>query len=123
MIGAGGVGNPWPLEKRGFVRNGGDDVGEGDVEDKKGEKSGLAASPDLDEGSQSRAREAMKTLESHVRNRTPYVQLSSKRMQAVMGLRNELAFGLSSLLFYFLFSYGSMVECWRLVKKERADLV
>jgi len=98
MIGAGGVGNPWPVEKQALQ----DGVGLGDV-GKKGEKMGLAPSADLDEGVEVRARKAMKALETHIRDRMPFVQLSSKRMQAVMGVRNELAFGSSFLPPFSLF--------------------
>lgn len=101
MIGAGGVGNPWPEEKRllrdeerglqgrsggGGVGGGGLDGGDGRMEE------------DVDEGMEVRTRKAMKVLEDHIRDRTPFVQASSRRMQAIMGVRNELAFG-SSLPF------------------------
>ena len=37
--------------------------------------------------------EAMKVLERHIQQRMPYVQAASRRLQAVMGLRNETVFG------------------------------
>ncbi|KAE9365776.1 hypothetical protein N431DRAFT_472371 [Stipitochalara longipes BDJ] len=105
MIGAGGVGNPWPVEKRALGDDGGAGMagggrcgggGTGRMGENR-KNSGLAPSPDLDEGVEVRARKAMKVLESHIRDRMPFVQLSSKRMQAVMGVRNELAFDLPDI--------------------------
>lgn len=52
---------------------------------------------DFDEGIEVRTRKAMKVLEDHIRDRTPFVQASSRRMQAVMGVRNELAFDLPDI--------------------------
>ena len=59
---------------------------------------------DFDEGIEVRTRKAMKVLEDHIRDRTPFVQASSRRMQAVMGVRNELAFGSSLPFLPSLFS-------------------
>lgn len=42
----------------------------------------------------SRNKEAMKRLEAHIRERVPYVQLASRNLQALMGLRNEMPFKL-----------------------------
>ncbi|PMD35020.1 hypothetical protein L207DRAFT_638481 [Hyaloscypha variabilis F] len=94
MIGAGGVGNPWSEEKRADRED--DGMGEnGQGREKKGPaSSGLAPSLDLDEGVEVRARKALKVLEDHLRDRMPFVQLSSKRMQAVMGVRNNFPFDL-----------------------------
>jgi hypothetical protein len=59
---------------------------------------------DFDEGIEVRTRKAMKVLEDHIRDRTPFVQASSRRIQAVMGVKNELAFGSSIPLLSSLFS-------------------
>jgi hypothetical protein len=94
MIGAGGVGNPWPEEKRRLRDE------ERGVQGRSGGGGGLGGDDgrmeeDVDEGIEVRTRKAMKVLEDHIRDRTPFVQASSRRMQAVMGVRNELAFGSS----------------------------
>ena len=105
MVGAGGVGNPWAGERRRCfedeeVGNGhmlGDRSGDGDIGgDERMEE-------DVDEGVEVRTRKAMKVLEYHIRDRMPFVQVSSQRMQAVMGVKNELAFGssLPFILFHF----------------------
>jgi hypothetical protein len=110
MIGAGGVGNPGSEEKRADRED--DGIGEnGQGGEKKGPaSSGLAPSPDFDEGVEVRARKALKVLEDHLRDRMPFVQLSSKRMQAVMGVRNDFPFGSSFLSFHSLFSYNRMLD-------------
>jgi hypothetical protein len=86
FIGAGGVGNPWPKEKR----------------EKRGEEGELdedddAIGPmveDMNDGLEVRTKKAMRVLENHIKDRMPFVRLSSQRLQAVMGVRNELAFSL-----------------------------
>jgi hypothetical protein len=46
---------------------------------------------------ESRNKDALKTLEKHIKDRTPYVQLASARLQAVSGIRNDSAFDLPEL--------------------------
>ena len=55
---------------------------------------------DMNEGVDVRAQKAMTVLQNQIRDRMPYVRAASMRLQAVMGLRNELPFG--SLLFCML---------------------
>ncbi|KAF4634751.1 hypothetical protein G7Y89_g3350 [Cudoniella acicularis] len=43
---------------------------------------------------ENRTTEAWETLRQHVQDRTPYVHLASQRLQAVLGLRNDLSFEL-----------------------------
>jgi hypothetical protein len=43
---------------------------------------------------ETRNEEALKQLEAHIKQRVPYVQLASSRLQAVMSLRNEMPFDL-----------------------------
>lgn len=43
---------------------------------------------------ETRNKDALKTLEAHIKDRTPYAQLASARLQAVCGVRNDNAFDL-----------------------------
>ncbi|TAQ86320.1 hypothetical protein B7494_g5359 [Chlorociboria aeruginascens] len=55
--------------------------------------------PDAFEGrnrEQESSRNALRKLECHIKNRTPYAQLASKRLQAAVGMSNDLAFELPS---------------------------
>lgn len=117
MVGAGGVGNPWSEERRrprpqDFPRLdiaatiGGAEMEEGQLAGSQGGNGGDASradggrmEEDIDEDTSARTRKAMKVLENHIRDRTPFVQVSSRRMQAVMGMRNDLAFGSCPSLF------------------------
>jgi hypothetical protein len=91
LIGAGGVGNPWPHEKR--------EKRDGDAD---GDKIGPMVE-DMNDGLEIRTKKAMRVLENHIKDRMPFVRLSSQRLQAVMGVRNELAFGLLPSLFFLNF--------------------
>jgi hypothetical protein len=98
FIGAGGLGNPWPEDRR-EKKEGEDDEGDGRMEE------------DMNDGVEVRTKKAMRVLENHIRDRMPYVRMSSKRLQAVMGVRNELPFGLSPFRFppfsfHLLHSFG-----------------
>jgi hypothetical protein len=81
MVGAGGVGNPWN-------------------EDKREKREGVEGKVDMDVDDavmEMRAKDAMRVLENHIRDRMPFAQVASRRMQAVMGIKNEIVFGLSFL--------------------------
>jgi hypothetical protein len=101
FIGAGGVGNPWPKESQARVED--DDGGGGKGSRRMGEAKGpCKPAPvfddgrwegDMNDGVEVRAQKAMNVLQNHIRDRMPYVRAASMRLQAVMGLRNELAFG------------------------------
>jgi hypothetical protein len=96
MIGAGGVGNPWDEEKR-------------QKRDRDGEGEDWVGplKEDMAEGLEVRTKKAMRVLENHIRDRMPFVRVSSQRIQAVMGVKNEMAFGLfPSCIFFFLFDFG-----------------
>jgi hypothetical protein len=81
MVGAGGVGNPWHEDNR-VKKDGVEGKVEVDVDDAVMEM---------------RAKDAMRVLENHIRDRMPFAQVASRRMQAVMGVKNEIVFGLSFL--------------------------
>ena len=101
MIGKGGVGNPWIKEDHRLIPGPGLDPGLGGVQEElegwlKGRKEkGEGDNMDVNgyEGREMRSKDAMKVLEKHVTDRLPYMQLASRRLQAIMGLRNELVFG------------------------------
>jgi hypothetical protein len=46
---------------------------------------------------ESRSKDALKTLERHIKDRTPYVELASSRLQAAVSVRNESPFDLPEL--------------------------
>lgn len=107
FIGAGGVGNPYPKYRQARVEDDDEDYGGGGV---MGEAVGSPKPApvfddgrwegDMNEGVDVRAQKAMTVLQNQIRDRMPYVRAASMRLQAVMGLRNELAFG--SLPFFIL---------------------
>ena len=76
MVGAGGVGNPYDEGKR-----------------ERREREGGVEVEGVE--SEMRTKDAVRVLENHIRDRIPFAQLASRRMQAAMGVRNEIAFGLS----------------------------
>jgi hypothetical protein len=94
MLGKGGVGVGVPSFGE-YVIEGVDNLQE--REEKCGEGDG-----DVDEILlRSNCREALRVLEKHVQSRLPYVECASRRLQAVMGVRNENVFGMSSLNIFF----------------------
>jgi hypothetical protein len=62
-------------------------------------------------------REAIRVLERHVVGRLPFVELASRRLQAVMGVRNENVFGRScplpslNALFRSFHIYQQQLSC------------
>jgi len=94
MLGKGGVGVGVPSFGE-YVIEGADNLQE--REEKCGEGDG-----DVDEILlKNNCREALRVLEKHVQSRLPYVECASRRLQAVMGVRNENVFGMSSLNIFF----------------------
>jgi hypothetical protein len=94
MLGKGGVGVGVPSFGE-YVIEGADNLQE--REEKCGEGDG-----DVDEILlRNNCREALRVLEKHVQSRLPYVECASRRLQAVMGVRNENVFGMSSLNIFF----------------------
>jgi len=97
MVGAGGVGNPWSedqCESKNATLEGKEAcsdifaVREGDI------PWGLDP-PLSDDGAEGvKQKKAFRKLEDHIKDRLPYAMLASTRLQAVMGLRNELQFGM-----------------------------
>jgi hypothetical protein len=111
FIGAGAVGNPWPRERQARVEDDDEDDGGGGGGSRRMGEPEESRKPapvvddgrwegDMNDGVEVRAQKAMKVLENHIRDRMPYVRAASMRLQAVVGLRNELPFG--TLLFCIL---------------------
>jgi hypothetical protein len=91
MVGKGGVGVGVPSFGE-YVIEGADNLQEREVQD------GDGGGRDVDEILlRSNCREALRVLEKHVQSRLPYVECASRRLQAVMGVRNENVFGMFSL--------------------------
>ena len=113
FVGAGAVGNPWPRARQARVEDDDeDDGGGGGGSRSMGEAEGSRKPApvfddgrwegDMNDGVEVSAQKAMKVLENHIRDRMPYVRAASMRLQAVMGLRNELPFGLLPFCILFL---------------------
>ena len=57
-------------------------------------------------------REALRVLEKHVQGRLPYVECASRRLQAVMGVRNEEVFGTPCRFLIFPFLLLPQSKCF-----------
>jgi hypothetical protein len=66
------------------------------------------------EGVEMKMKDAVRVLEKHIQDRMPFAQVASRRMQAAMGVRNEIVFGssLSLIWIWFCFSLVSCTEMW-----------
>ena len=58
---------------------------------------GIACGGYNEEEDETRNKAALKTLERHIQDRTPYAELASARLQAICGVRNETVFELPEL--------------------------